>query len=225
MKASRERSRAGGFTLLETMIALVIMALGAAVMYGSLRLAAKSWDAGEAKLEESAHARLAQTFLRTHLTQHYPLRLRGTAEQPLFFRGGSDALQFASHLPDRVAVGGMFLMRLELADDSGKRRLILKRVIPDGPVSSETGFDEADVSVLAEDVESLRIQYYASANETEEPRWLDRWEDPQRLPLLIRIDVAPRHALAWPALVIEPKLGVEVGCAAWDASRQRCAGG
>ena len=43
MKASPERSRAGGFTLLETMIALVIMALGAAVMYGSLRLAANGW--------------------------------------------------------------------------------------------------------------------------------------------------------------------------------------
>ena len=43
------------------------------------------------------------------------------------------------------------------------------------------------------------------AADTEAPTWRDRWDDKQRLPLLVRIDVKPEKGAAWPTLVVEPR--------------------
>jgi len=53
--------------------------------------------------------------------------------------------------------------------------------------------------------------------------WRDRWDDPQRMPLLIRIDVVPKQGPAWPTLVVAPREAPEAGCRAWDGARLRCA--
>jgi general secretion pathway protein J len=222
--AARYRVRCAGFTLLELTVALTIMALAAAVMAGSLRLAAQSWERGGTRIEESANARLARDFLRTHLAQHYPLRLRKVPEQPLWFQGEAESLRFASFLPDRVSAGGLFLVRLAVMQVQERRQLVLLRVIPDGPVAEEASFDGADVSVLAPDVESVRIRYFGREADNQDPRWFDRWNDRQRLPLLVRIDVLPRGAPAWPAIVVEPRLAIEAGCASWNPAAQRCTG-
>jgi general secretion pathway protein J len=65
-----------GFTLLELTIALTLLALLSAVLFGSLRLAGRSTDGGEAKVEAAASMRLAQEFLRANLEAQHPLRMR-----------------------------------------------------------------------------------------------------------------------------------------------------
>ena len=58
---------ARGFTLIELIIALMLLALMAAVLFGSLSLAARSWDGGEAKAVEVSEMRQTQQFLREQL--------------------------------------------------------------------------------------------------------------------------------------------------------------
>jgi isoquinoline 1-oxidoreductase beta subunit len=53
---------------------------------------------------------------------------------------------------------------------------------------------------------------------------LDRWDDHQRLPTLVRIDVKPEKGAPWPTLVIEPRRSPEAGCSSWDRVRKICAG-
>ena len=76
-----------GFTLLELTIALTLLALLSAVLFGSLRLAGRSTDGGQAKVEAAASMRLAQDFLRTNLEAQHPLRMRKILESPLLFSG------------------------------------------------------------------------------------------------------------------------------------------
>ena len=50
--------------------------------------------------------------------------------------------------------------------------------------------------MLADDIAELKIGYFgrdAGAADVDAPTWRDRWDDPQRLPLLMRIDVKPRQ--------------------------------
>ena len=79
--------------------------------------------------------------------------------------------------------------------------------------------------MLAEGIAELRFGYFgrdAGANAVDKPTWRDRWEDRQRLPLLVRVDVKPQKGPAWPTLVVEPRRSPEAGCPAWDPGLSRC---
>lgn len=218
-----------GFTLIELMIALSLFALMSAVLFGSLRLAGRTWDAGEAKAEATAGMRLAGDYLRTQLAAQHPQRMRKIAEFPLLFEGARDELRFAAPLPGRVGVGGMWYYRLALVERPGKSgsALVVERMVPDINGTTMPDFGTADRSVLADDIATLKIGYLGrdrGASLDTEPTWRDRWEDPQLLPLLLRVEVAPRVGPAWPLLVIAPRQSPEAGCRAWDTIRMRCVG-
>ena len=51
-----------------------------------------------------------------------------------------------------------------------------------------------------------------------------RWDDRQRLPLLVKIEVKPEKGPAWPPLVVEPRRAPESACPAYDPARNRCVG-
>ena len=81
------RRTAQCFTLIELTVALVLLALIASVLYGSLSLAGDTWNRGEAKSQRTSEMRSAQDFLRRSLTAQHPLRFHKVPEQPLYFLG------------------------------------------------------------------------------------------------------------------------------------------
>ncbi len=221
------RDRARGFTLVELIIALTLLALLSAVLFGSLNLASRSWDAGEAKAEATAEMRLAGQFLRSQLETQHPLRMRKIQEFPLVFGGERDTLTYAASLPERVQGGGLWLYRLAVRQRGEKSQLVLERMIPDVAATQMPVFSNPDVSVLADDVGEVRLQYFGrdpGSAATVDPTWRDRWEDRQTLPLTLRIDVAPKKGPAWPPIYATPRHAAEAGCRAWDSARQRCTG-
>lgn len=226
-RALRASSCTRGFTLLELTVALVLMAGMAAVLFGSLSLAARSWDAGEAKVTQVDDMRQTQSYLREQISSLYPQRLRKAAELPLLFAGEREELRYAAALPSRVAEGGVYYFRLTLSRAGDKSQLVQERVIPDVLASGEPEFTEAERSVLAEGIAELKIGYFGrdpDASDADAPSWRDRWDDRQRLPIVMRIDVKPLKGEPWPTLVVEPRRAPEAGCAAWDPIRGRCRG-
>ncbi len=234
-------TKSRGFTLLELIIALVLLGLLSAVLFGSLKLAGRSTASGEAKVDASSSMRLAEEFLRTNLAQQFPLRMRKIVQFPLLFAGQSNELRYAAPLPPRVAGGGVWYYRLAVRTDEAKSPLVLERVIPDTSAMSLPTFDgtantdganggngsgQVDRSVLADGIASLTLAYYGrdpGDAATVEPTWRDHWDDTQRLPLLIRVDVAPQQGSAWPTLYVTPREAPEAGCRAWDDVRGQCA--
>ena len=218
-------SRARGFTLVELTIALVLMAGMAAVLFGSLSLAARSWDGGEAKVQRVADMRATQTYLRAQLSAQYPQRLWKAVELPLMFGGERDEIRYAAVLPTRVAEGGVYYFRLAVVRTGEKSQLVQERTVPDLSALQEPEFHDAERSVLADGIAEIRIGYFgrdAGAGESNAPSWRDRWEDKQRLPLLFRIDVRPVQGAAWPTLVVEPRRALEAGCPVFDPGQGRC---
>ena len=223
MSASR------GFTLIELLIALGLLALMSAVLFGSLDLAGRSWNAGEARAEATAGMRLAGDYLRNQLSSQHPQRMRKIQEFPLLMGGEREEVRFTAQLPGRVGLGGIWYYRLILAPAAGRREtsLVLERMIPDVNALELPTFDEAERSVLADDIKSLQIGYYGrdrGAAYDVAPTWRERWDDAQMLPILIRVDVTPVKGLPWPPLVIAPREGPEAGCRAWDTVRLQCVG-
>ena len=223
-KISTARRHHRGFTLIELSVALVLLALIASVLYGSLSLAGESWNRGEVKAQRTSEMRSAQDFLRRSLTAQHPLRFHKVAEQPLYFLGTRDSLAYAAALPARTG-GGMYYFRLSASGDRDSARLTLVRVIPDYAAQALPDFSGADSTVLADGISSVRFGYFGrdpGSADSVAPTWRDRWDDPQRLPDLIRVDVTLVNGAPWPTLVVEPRIAPEAGCLNWNPAQRRC---
>ena len=55
-------------------------------------------------------------------------------------------------------------------------------------------------------VEEIWLTYFGRENESVAPRWLDRWENSTRLPMLIRVQVKLSNNAQWPDFVVAPML-------------------
>jgi len=216
-----------GFTLLELVIALSLLALMSGVLFGALGFAGRSWEGGEAKAEATSGMRLTHEFLRAQIEGQHPLRMHKMPEFPLVFAGKSDEVRFAAPLPARITGGGIWYYRLAIAREGDRERLVLQRSVPDLDGFALPEFDGADRSILADDIAELRVGYFGrdpGAAATVAPTWRERWDDRNRLPLLVRIDVTPKRGLPWPTLVVAPRQAPESGCRQWDTAGERCVG-
>jgi len=100
-------------------------------------------------------------------------------------------------------------------------------MIPDLDALSMPTFTEAERSVLADDIKSIKVSYFGRDRGTSldtAPTWRANWEDSQLLPILIQVEVTPRAGEPWPPLLIAPRAAPEAGCRAWDTIRIQCVG-
>jgi general secretion pathway protein J len=226
---TRRAHRLRGFTLVELLVALALLALMSATLLGSLALAGRSWDAGEAKVNDTTSMRVSHEFLRAQLEGQHAQRMKKMPEWPILFAGERDELRFAAPLPARVQGGGVWYYRLRVADVDGKSSLVLDRMIPDVLSNALPDFGGAEHSVLATGVTSVSFSYLGPepgvAAGGAEPAWRERWEDRHRLPQLIRIDVRTERGSPWPTLYAAPREAPEAACRAWDNARARCVQG
>lgn len=221
------RPRARGFTLLELVVALTLLALMAAVMFGALGFAGRSWEGGEAKAEAVSAMRLSEGFLRSQLESMHPLRMRKVVEFPLLFAGARDELRYAAPLPSRISGGGIWYYRLAVRKEGERSQLVLERIVPDVDATSVPEFVDADRSILADDIAELRIGYFGrdpGAAQAATPSWREQWDDRNKLPQLVRIEVLPSKGRPWPVLLVAPRQAPESGCRQWDARGERCVG-
>src|SRR4030095_3794936 len=132
------------------------------------------------------------------ITSQHPQRMRKMLEFPILFGGTGEELRYAATLPGRVGVGGMWYYKLLLANVPGKEQtaLVLERVMPDLDAPSMPSFNDAERSVLADDIKTIKIAYLGrdrGASADQAPTWRNTWDDTQLLPILVEIEVIPRH--------------------------------
>lgn len=86
----------GGFTLVETLLTLSILAVILVILFSSLRLGISSWEKGEARAEEAAEARMLASRLAVDIGSMYPYRKKGEAGEEYLFVGSGNALGFVT---------------------------------------------------------------------------------------------------------------------------------
>ncbi|WP_319781378.1 prepilin-type N-terminal cleavage/methylation domain-containing protein [Oceanisphaera sp. IT1-181] len=210
-----------GFTLLEMMIALVLMSLLSGLIFGGLRLASRAWETVNA--HGALTSEMGQTYhaLRNLLEQAESLDLWDPAENYLLsFQGTETELFFLAPLPlplrSSAAVVGHTWFYLVLDEtDPNQPRLQLK--------AQPFIENEADFSVnwqqlkgdfqtpgrvaplLEMSADSLTISYQPREKD-HPPSWQAQWLNENQLPELIRIQVGnSQQQQDWPPLVVTPR--------------------
>lgn len=193
-----------GFTLLETLVALTLLALMLAVLTGSIRFAGQSRDAAAAKLDSMENMRIASDFLRQTVTQAHPKRWLKVVGRPFVFRGEQNELAMAAPLTARVGVGGLFLLKFFLVDgEKGHgKKLVMAREFPEPNAQEMPDFSSAETVVLAEHLAELEFGYLGRDDEAADPTWRDDWKEGGRMPEAVRIRIRTDKGAAWPEMII-----------------------
>lgn len=202
-----------GFTLIEILLALVLLALLMTAAYSGFSASNRAVRRGEEAIDATNKVRVTQQLLRRQVGQALTLAFdqdSGTSV-PILIKGSGDELTFVSALPGYLGQGGAYVQHLEVESaESGRgRQLVFRHALLNGfdPTESEP-WAERPV-ILLEDVQEFTIEYRGLDDEGKLDDWSDEWDKPDRLPLLVRMEVEfdEGSRLRWPPLTIPLQLG------------------
>ena len=194
--------RARGFTLLEVVVALSLLAVALALALGTLRGATGATARAEATAQRDERLRAVQGLLRRQVGAALPMAMAIDPEsgEAQVWRGESDELEFVAAMPGYLSRGGPHVQTLELVGD----RLQFQHAMltPDGPLDPER-----EPTVLLDGIEQASFQYRTLDDTGRPGPWLDAWPNPSTLPPLVRLKVTfTDPARRWPELVLAPRL-------------------
>ncbi|HZA67622.1 MAG TPA: prepilin-type N-terminal cleavage/methylation domain-containing protein [Geminicoccaceae bacterium] len=198
-----------GFTLLELLIAITLLGLLMAALFGGLRLGARAWERGEERLDESGRLQVVQNFLRERLGEAYPLSTDDQAGRPvLAFEGSSDALRFVTVMPEHLGTGFAEFL-LAVADRGDAKDLVVqwRRFDSLQDVPNAGDGDEPQTKVLLEGIEALEIAYYGALQRGQPAIWREQWLEARvDMPRLVRLRVVffEDDRRYWPDLIVRP---------------------
>jgi len=208
------RSRSRGFTLIEVVLALALLATIMVLLYSGLSFALRSWDAGDANGRRVADQRLGENFLRREMTEMFPMRWKDATVVKFAFEGEEDHVRFVSVRPPGIQRSGLALVSLETQEVEGSRarNLVMRRAMPSDEAVDFGPLQGAEPAILMTNLESVAFAYFGAENDFAEPKWTESWSFAGSVPQLIRVRVKTTDGRAVPDFVIRVMLGPEAGC-------------
>lgn len=203
-------TRDDGFTLVEMLVSLALLAMAAMLMATGLASARGLWGRIEASGVRSETVEAAQTLLRDRIERLRPITRFDQSTPYAEIDGERDQLVFTALPVDSARPAAMERFRLtQQAHD-----LVLEDA--DGVVPART---------LISGVSELEIAYFGPETAGGPSQWRQSWSHQPTPPELVRVRVtfAPGDRRVWPTLIVRPAATVDALCTI-DAERNTCRG-
>lgn len=199
--------RVAGFTLLEVLASLVLLAMLLVGVYSGIRTASRSVQSGTAAIDRIDQIRAAQQFIRRELSQSLLQPIDHTDEgEPVYFVGSARAMRYVAPLPGYLGKLGPQLQQLQLVDDGhgGLRLELSLALLP--PNEQEAPVPLGDPQVLLDHIDSGGFTYRGIDPRGRAVPWSAAWADGRLLPQLVRIDLHARGNQGWPRMEVPLRL-------------------
>jgi general secretion pathway protein J len=210
------RGRTAGFTLVELVVALSMVTVMMTLLFGGLRLGARVWDTVEQRTDTLHDQQMIARFIMRELEQARPLTFAARdGKERLAFLGNADAVYFVAPLPSQAGGGGLHWVGLEVVVSEEAHRLVLSYEL--FQTNDWQRYDPQPRKRLAiyEKLADAEFDYFGMPGDSRQARWVATWDDPEKLPQLVRLRLKHEQADAdWQELLAAPKLGISAGTVA-----------
>ena len=179
------RRRQGGFTLIEVVLALSIVAAMLAIVFGALRVGIRAWQRGDERTETLQHARSLNALLAQTMGGMTPYMGPAAAgSQPeVIFQGDPDRIGFVTVSPPFPLPAPIAFTAVSLGVDEGERPGL---AIREKAMPNDDPFDQSAAPVLVDpSLTAVRFRYMRDA----EGSWEERWDGSQERALPKGIEV------------------------------------
>jgi type II secretion system protein J len=193
MRIGRTTSRSG-FTLLEMLVALALMAILASTLYGSLHVAFMSRRRAEASVAPVRRASTALDLLYGDMAAALPPtgvlagEFIGTDEVSDRTGDDADAVLFYAVIEDAGRINpGISMIEFVLEEDDDGEDYVLIRRVTDNLLAPTT--QDPVEETLCRNVLALNVRYFDGSD------WLDAWDSTtvdNTLPLAVEVTIAVR---------------------------------
>jgi general secretion pathway protein J len=185
---TRDASR--GFTLLELIVALVVLAWIAGSVAVGIRLASASIDRGEAVAREAARLRAAVGIMERAIRSLDPLPISVGDNTTFYFAGEGKRIRFLTAVPPSVvrAGGPRLISFFELPGPGGG--LAMATATPFRTEGAESWEGTGDPRILIGGATEVSITYSEGPTREGTWEWLPGWDPKEtgRLPAAVRVE-------------------------------------
>jgi len=196
--------RSAGFTLVEMLLALTLMGMLMALVYGGMSASTRAADRGQTILEDSSRIRMAHQFVHNQLNQMVPLVFEENEERTerTVFIGEASRIRFVAPMPGYLGFGGPQVQELAIVPGpNGRLELVLYHALLQG--FEEARLYERDPIPLVEDIEHGEFQFLGRDEEGALTGWTAVWDQPGMLPTSVSLNIEfdEEVYIRWPLLV------------------------
>lgn len=200
----RGRSAERGFTLIEVLLATVLLAAGMALAFATVRSTLAISTRGETLAAGSERMRGVESFLRRRLVAAMPLPMERDPATGvgIAFSGDEQHMRFVADVPGYLGRGGPYVHALEVSERDGLKQLrIGLTLLQAGHLVEEN--PPRGTELLADGLEQVQFRYRGIDPTTRQlGDWQRQWREAGRMPLLVSVEITPAAGRAWPPLVV-----------------------
>ncbi len=199
-KESEGSSFSEGYTLLELLISITLIAVILLIVGGAMRLGFRSVDSGEKKIDSLERYKASLDILDSQLQSAFSMKEGGpgTLEKKYSFRGDRESMEFPTNRSIWGEQKGYVVVAYTVeADCCGKKSL----GISEGFIGVER---RADAKLLTS-VDSIYFEYFSKDPFEEKGKWVDQWTDQGSVPKMVRITLVDKYGKL--ALIVPVRIG------------------
>ena len=177
----RLNGQSRGFTLLELLISLTIMAVIVVIIFGALRIGIRAWEKGEKDLDSRQRQRIVLDLVKRQLASTCVSEVWDGDQQLVPLKGDNKSIEFVSHIPltpgNRFGVVHVkYAVKREKGDDREHLLFYEKDVALLDKKISAGNPDEADFSELIPGMKSIVFEYLKDRPGEEASLWQKSWD-------------------------------------------------
>jgi general secretion pathway protein J len=182
-----------GFTLLELLLAIALLAMITSAILGGIHLGRRAWESTRASdaiddVENAARAFTAQ------ISRIYPVTpAKPSAAPVIMFRGLANALRGVVLSEGGAQWGGLITTEVgSIASPNGADLSVWTQVFREtegpGPVR-----DDMRMTILLRELDFLELSYFGYVSKNKPPIWTSEWIDRSELPILISFKIGAKR--------------------------------
>jgi general secretion pathway protein J len=169
-----------GFTLLELMISIVLLAVIMVIVSGALRLGYRSVERGEKKAESLERLKTSLMIIDAQIQSAMSLTSTNEGETENYFQGTRATLKLPTNYSIWGGYKGYVIVEYRVEPDSTGKQVLQ---------ASETtiGMTQVRQARLLEGFRDIHFEYFYKEPGEEDGSWVEEWPDTTGMPQKVRV--------------------------------------